>query len=99
MKRLVLIFVVVAALVLAFAAGRGFAPVPRATPGASETDDAAAGQKLYQCSMHPQIVSDEPGNCPICEMQLEPVEQTVPSAAAATASGRFSSTAIRCAPT
>ena len=27
----------------------------------------------YHCPMHPQIVSDEPGECPICHMQLEPI--------------------------
>lgn len=24
----------------------------------------------YQCPMHPQIISDKPGNCPICHMKL-----------------------------
>ena len=24
----------------------------------------------YTCSMHPEIISDKPGNCPICGMQL-----------------------------
>lgn len=27
-------------------------------------------QVLYTCSMHPQISSNKPGNCPICGMQL-----------------------------
>jgi YHS domain-containing protein len=26
----------------------------------------------YTCPMHPQIVRDQPGNCPICGMALEP---------------------------
>ncbi len=34
-----------------------------------------AGQQLYQCSMHPNIVSDKPGNCPICGMTLQPVRK------------------------
>ncbi len=28
----------------------------------------------YQCPMHPQIVREEPGTCPICHMTLEKVE-------------------------
>lgn len=28
----------------------------------------------YQCSMHPQIVSDKPGTCSICGMKLQKVE-------------------------
>ena len=30
-------------------------------------------QKIeYTCPMHPEIVRDAPGNCPICGMALEP---------------------------
>ncbi len=31
----------------------------------------------YQCAMHPKIVSDEPGVCPICHMQLQRVDEAV----------------------
>lgn len=27
----------------------------------------------YTCPMHPQIIAEEPGNCPICKMDLVPV--------------------------
>ncbi len=31
---------------------------------------------LYTCSMHPQIVQDHPGDCPICGMHLEPMRRS-----------------------
>ena len=37
-------------------------------PATSPTTSAA----LYTCPMHKQIVSDQPGNCPICSMKLVP---------------------------
>ncbi len=34
----------------------------------------AAGEKIiYQCPMHPEEVSDKPGQCPKCGMDLEKV--------------------------
>ena len=33
-----------------------------------------AGGK-YTCPMHPEVVSDEPGDCPKCGMHLVPMEQ------------------------
>src|SRR6266536_3635233 len=35
-----------------------------------------AGQTLWTCPMHPQIVRTEPGSCPICGMALEPMTPT-----------------------
>jgi membrane fusion protein, copper/silver efflux system len=28
---------------------------------------------LYHCAMHPQIISEKPGECPICHMRLTPI--------------------------
>jgi len=35
---------------------------------------AGKGQATYQCAMHPQIVSDQAGTCPICQMGLQRVD-------------------------
>jgi Cu(I)/Ag(I) efflux system membrane fusion protein/cobalt-zinc-cadmium efflux system membrane fusion protein len=42
--------------------------------GQKQQEDAATGGENieYTCSMHPQVVQDEPGNCPICGMELVP---------------------------
>jgi Cu(I)/Ag(I) efflux system membrane fusion protein len=34
-----------------------------------------AEKTLYTCSMHPQVVQDHPGDCPICGMKLVPVRK------------------------
>ena len=33
-------------------------------------------KQLYTCGMHPNIVSDKPGDCPICGMKLVPIKNT-----------------------
>ncbi|MDR3626466.1 MAG: heavy metal-binding domain-containing protein, partial [Ignavibacteriaceae bacterium] len=39
-----------------------------------DNKDTQAGNKetkqLYTCTMHPQVISDHPGVCPICGMEL-----------------------------
>ncbi|MBS1505957.1 MAG: efflux RND transporter periplasmic adaptor subunit [Bacteroidetes bacterium] len=37
------------------------------------SDQAADVKKTYTCPMHPQIIQDKPGTCPICGMDLVPV--------------------------
>lgn len=38
-------------------------------------DDAAQAGIQYHCPMHPDYVSDKPGDCPICGMRLVPMEK------------------------
>ncbi len=40
------------------------------SPGSSR---GAGTATLYHCPMHPSYTSDKPGDCPICNMRLEPV--------------------------
>ncbi|MCP4633427.1 MAG: efflux RND transporter periplasmic adaptor subunit [candidate division Zixibacteria bacterium] len=38
----------------------------------SEGSAAETGKQLYTCGMHPEIISEESGYCPICNMKLTP---------------------------
>ena len=40
------------------------------SPSADRTTATTQGVEKYQCPMHPTIVRDEPGDCPICGMKL-----------------------------
>ena len=55
-------------LVLLFLLGCGAAPEPVA-----ETPEA---QQLWTCGMHPHVLEHGPGQCPICGMNLVPVESS-----------------------
>lgn len=40
-----------------------------------ETHTDEEGNVVYTCSMHPQVRENEPGDCPICGMELIPVNE------------------------
>ena len=69
MKKKLLISKLILVLVVAFAA---FQSCNNPQPKTIEADSAntLVHKDLYTCSMHPQIIQDHPGNCPICGMQL-----------------------------
>ena len=35
-----------------------------------------SAKTLYTCGMHPQIIQDHPGNCPVCGMKLTPIRNS-----------------------
>jgi Cu(I)/Ag(I) efflux system membrane fusion protein/cobalt-zinc-cadmium efflux system membrane fusion protein len=41
---------------------------------------ALAADQKYTCGMHPMIITDEPGLCPICNMDLTPLKSAGPDA-------------------
>ena len=53
---------------------------------AGSTEGAAKG--TYQCSMHPQIVQDHPGTCPICQMTLQRADEPAAAAEPPTSAAR-----------
>ena len=64
---------------LSLAAAFSFAALP-ALAGDSDhcckkdCASADASAQKYTCSMHPEVVTDKPGNCPKCGMKLDPVK-------------------------
>lgn len=38
-------------------------------------------KQLWTCGMHPQVIQEEPGNCPICGLKLVPVREPTASTA------------------
>ncbi len=51
------------------------------------TEHSHAAEK-YTCGMHPMIIVDDPGSCPICGMDLTPLKAGTGGSSAATAGGK-----------
>ena len=71
-SRLALSSLALALLVLSSAS---LAPPVLAGPPATAT------AQLWTCGMHPQVIQDKPGTCPICGMALTPLKSEVEAAA------------------
>jgi len=59
-------------IILTFAAAITLAIVPTIAQSATDakpSSTAPAAQK-YTCPMHPEVISDKPGKCPKCGMNL-----------------------------
>lgn len=54
-----------------------------AEPGAGQPAPPGAPRQLWTCGMHPQVIQDEPGDCPICHMKLTPLNMDSGNAAGA----------------
>ncbi|HED65869.1 MAG TPA: efflux RND transporter periplasmic adaptor subunit, partial [Planctomycetes bacterium] len=63
-------------LIAGFALGRWAFPAGGKAPAASGESAAAAPavEEIWTCAMHPQVRLPEPGQCPICGMDLIPAD-------------------------
>ncbi len=70
--------IAVVLLAVGFALGYVVSSAPRgsAADEAHVHSETQKAQKWY-CSMHPQIIRDRPGLCPICEMELIPMPENL----------------------
>ncbi|HEX4264789.1 MAG TPA: efflux RND transporter periplasmic adaptor subunit [Verrucomicrobiae bacterium] len=76
MTKTISILVLATALTaVAIMAGCSKGPVEKAATAPKE-------KTLYTCGMHPQVIQDHPGNCPICGMKLTPILKTSEASAA-----------------
>jgi RND family efflux transporter MFP subunit len=68
----------VLAVFLAFMFGRSTAEKSHVDTlkGSEKTTAPHVKKQLYTCGMHPQVIQDHPGDCPICGMKLTPVKNT-----------------------
>ncbi|MBK8794728.1 MAG: efflux RND transporter periplasmic adaptor subunit [Holophaga sp.] len=66
-------------LALGLGAGIGGTLLLRPTAKEAHAQETSAPKKqMVQCPMHPQIIQDHPGDCPICGMALVPMESEAP---------------------
>jgi Cu(I)/Ag(I) efflux system membrane fusion protein/cobalt-zinc-cadmium efflux system membrane fusion protein len=73
--RFVAVFI--ATCFLSIACGQDNGSAPANTPNATES------VQLYTCGMHPDVIQEGPGTCPICGMDLTPLhEHETPGASA-----------------
>ncbi len=72
---LIIAGVAVTALVVGVGIGRMTQSTADEHHHGAETPEAAAEATIWTCSMHPQIQQAEPGDCPICGMDLIPLVQ------------------------
>ena len=57
-----------------FFGGNGLTPSPPPGEKGATGDHQHEGNQVWTCSMHPQIQQPEPGDCPLCGMDLIPLE-------------------------
>jgi len=58
---------------------------PAAMPSIATSQPGDESKQLWTCGMHPQVVQDHPGDCPICHMRLTPMRNRATTKGSASA--------------
>ena len=69
------ILLMIAMLIIGLLLGGVFGHKSQESEESHEHAKNVEEETIYTCSMHPQIRQDEPGQCPICAMDLVPVSK------------------------
>ena len=72
-KSLAIVLFVAVALAIGLAGGL-FIGKKSSGPKDLVPSGEASAKQLYSCGMHPDIIQEGPGNCPICGMKLTPIK-------------------------
>jgi hypothetical protein len=76
MKKNILLFTCIALFFIAFTAcynnagSKAAADSSATTPTTKDTAMPKQTADVYTCKMHPEVISDKPGKCPKCGMDL-----------------------------
>jgi len=70
--RVKVIFILFIGILIGAGATYLLVPKVQKTVGTEQAEE----KQLYSCGMHPEVISDKPGNCPICGMKLTPIRDT-----------------------
>ena len=57
------------------AGATGYWVATKNAPSHAPAAQTSQSEQLYTCGMHPQIIQNKPGDCPICGMKLTPVRR------------------------
>lgn len=78
MKQSIIAFVLLAATIFAACNSNSTSENKKDTAAATSTTDTSKmiSAVKYTCTMHPEVISDTPGHCPKCGMELVPIKDS-----------------------